>query len=421
MTASEPSAGISRRRLLAGGLAAGAGLAVSGVGGFALGRASDALDPQTQLVPYYGPHQGGIATAAQERLQFAAFDILTDRRDDLRDLLKTWTAAAVAMTAGNPLGDPAGAPLRPPADTGEAVGLGAARLTTTVGFGPSMFGTPGHDRFGFASVRPAALADLPPFAHDELDPASSDGDMCVQACAEDPQVAFHAIRDLARIGRGIVAIRWAQLGFGRTSSTTSAQVTPRNLLGFLDGTNNVHGDDQPTMDQQVWVGPADDPAWMHGGTYLVARRIRMRIEAWDRDSLADQEATIGRHKLSGAPLGGSEERDTVNLAALAADGRPVIPAGAHIRLAAPATNGGIRLLRRGYSFTDGIDSQTGQLDGGLFFVCFQRDPRTGFVPVQTRLAASDALNEYVQHVGSGLFAIPPGTSPGGYIGETLFG
>jgi deferrochelatase/peroxidase EfeB len=147
----------------------------------------------------------------------------------------------------------------------------------------------------------------------------------------------------------------------------------------------------------------------------------MRIEAWDRDSLADQEATIGRRKLSGAPLGGSNERDTVNLAALAADGQPVIPAGAHIRLAAPATTGGIRFLRRGYSFTDGIDSQTGQLDGGLFFVCFQRDPRTGFVPVQTRLAASDALNEYVQHVGSGLFAIPPGTSPGGYIGETLFG
>jgi deferrochelatase/peroxidase EfeB len=421
MTASGPGAGISRRRLLAGGLAAGAGLAVGGVGGFAFGRASDVLDPQAELVPYYGPHQAGIATEAQERLQFAAFDVLTDQRAELRELLKAWTAAAVAMTAGNPLGDPADAPLRPPADTGEALGLGAARLTTTIGFGPSLFGTSAHDRFGFASVRPAALADLPAFAHDELDPANSDGDLCVQACAEDPQVAFHAIRDLARIGRGIVAIRWAQLGFGRTSSTTSTQVTPRNLLGFLDGTNNVHGDDEPTMDQQIWVGPADDPAWMHGGTYLVARRIRMRIEAWDRDSLADQEATIGRHKLSGAPLGGANERDTVNLAALAADGTSVIPVGAHIRLAAPATNGGIRLLRRGYSFTDGIDGQTGQLDGGLFFICFQRDPRTGFVPVQTRLAASDALNEYIQHVGSGLFAIPPGTSPGGYIGETLFG
>ncbi len=415
------SRAISRRQLLAGGLAAGAGLAVGGATGFGLARAAEPLDPGLQLVPFYGPHQAGIATAAQERIQFAAFDVLTDRRAELQDLLRTWTAAAAALTAGNPVGDLAGDPLRPPADTGEAVGLGAARLTLTLGVGPSLFGTPGNDRFGLASIRPAALAELPPFAHDQLDPASSDGDLCVQACAEDPQVAFHAIRVLARIGRGIVAIRWAQVGFGRTSSTTSQQATPRNLLGFLDGTNNVHGDDQQAMDTHIWVAPSDDPAWMHGGTYLVARRIRMRIEAWDRDSLGDQEATIGRHKLSGAPLGRAVERDPVNLAALGPDGQPVIPLGAHIRLAAPATNGGIELLRRGYSFTDGIDNATGQLDGGLFFICFQRDPRTGFVPVQTRLAASDALNEYIQHVGSGLFAIPPGTTAGGYIGETLFG
>jgi deferrochelatase/peroxidase EfeB len=412
---------ISRRRLLAGGLAAGAGLAVGGLGGYGLARESQAVDRLTVSEPFYGVHQAGIATAAQERLQFAAFDVLTTKRDELQALFRSWTSAAVLMTAGQPVGDPAGDPVAPPVDTGEALGLGPARLTLTFGFGPSLFGGSGPDRFGLAALRPAALADLPQFAHDELDPTISGGDICVQACAEDPQVAFHAIRDLARIGRGIVAIRWAQLGFGRTSSTTAAQATPRNLLGFLDGTNNVHGDDEPTMDASVWVAASDDPAWMAGGTYLVARRIRMRIEAWDRDSLGDQEATIGRNKLSGAPLTGSAEHDTVDLTKVGSDGKPVIPLGAHIRLAAPATNGGIRLLRRGYSFTDGIDGQTGQLDGGLFFVCFQRDPRTGFVPVQTRLAASDALNEYIVHVGSGLFAVPPGIAAGGYIGQTLFG
>ena len=412
---------ISRRRLLAGGLAAGAGLAIGGAGGFGIGRAIEPADPQTIVEPFFGVHQAGIATAAQERIQFAAFNVLTNHRAELQALLKSWTAAAIAMTAGQPVGDPAGNVNAPPTDTGEALGLGAARLTLTFGFGPSLFRTTSRDRFGLAALRPAALADLPPFAHDELDPAASDGDLCVQACAEDPQVAFHAIRELARIGRGTVAIRWSQLGFGRTSSTTAAQATPRNLQGFLDGTNNVHGDDEPTMDEHIWVGTSDDPTWMHGGTYLVARRIRMRIEVWDRSSLGDQEATIGRNKLSGAPLTGTQERDTVDLTALGADGKPVIPLAAHIRLAAPSTNGGIRLLRRGYSFTDGIDSQTGQLDGGLFFVCFQRDPRTGFVPVQTRLAASDALNEYILHVGSGLFAIPPGISQGGHIGETLFG
>jgi deferrochelatase/peroxidase EfeB len=412
---------ISRRRLLVGGLAAGAGIAIGGAGGFGVARETQPADPQTLIEPFYAPHQAGIATAAQERIQFAAFDVLTSKRGELQDLLRSWTSAAALLTAGKPIGDPSGNPLAPPIDTGEALSLGAARLTLTFGFGPSLFDQSGADRFGLAALRPAALADLPSFAHDELDPVGTGGDLCVQACAEDPQVAFHAIRDLARIGRGIVAVRWAQLGFGRTSSTTAAQATPRNLLGFLDGTNNVLGDDEPTMDQHIWVSDQDDPPWMHGGTYLVARRIRIRIEAWDRDSRGDQEATIGRHKVSGAPLGGVNERDTVDLTALDSDGKPVIPLVAHIRLAAPATNGGIRLLRRGYSFTDGIDSQTGQLDGGLFFVCFQRDPRTGFVPVQTRLAASDALNEYIQHVGSGLFAIPPGIASGGYIGQTLFG
>lgn len=411
---------ISRRRLLAGGLAAGAGLAVSGVGGFALARATDPLDPGLQLEPFYGPHQAGIATAAQERIQFAAFDVLTDHRAELQDLLRTWTAAAVAMTAGKPVGDQTGNPGIPPPDTGEAVGLGPARLTLTFGFGSSLFGTSGNDRFGFAAVRPAALADLPAFNHDQLDPALSGGDLAVQACAEDPQVAFHAIRELARLGRGQVALRWSQLGFGRASSTSATQSTPRNLQGFLDGTNNVLGEDEPAMNAHIWVGPSDDPAWMHAGTYLVVRRIRMRFETWDLASLTEQEATIGRHKLSGAPLGGVSEHDTVNLAALGSDRQPLVPIDAHVRLAAPATNGGIRLLRRGYSFTDGIDSGTGQLDGGLFFACFQRDPRIGFVPVQARLAASDALNGFVQHVGSGLFAIPPGIGPGGYVGETLF-
>ena len=406
--------------MLAGGLAAGAGFAVGGLGGFGVARESQAADPQTVVEPFYGVHQAGIATAAQERIQFAAFDVLTSKRDELQALLRSWTSAAALMTTGKPVGDPAGDPNAPPIDTGEALELGPARLTLTFGFGPSLFGGPGPDRFGLAALRPAALADLPPFAHDELDPAISGGDLCVQACAEDPQVAFHAIRDLARIGRGTVAIRWAQLGFGRTSSTTAAQATPRNLLGFLDGTNNVHGDDQPTMDANIWVAAGDDPSWMRAGTYLVIRRIRMRIEAWDRDSRGDQEATIGRHKVSGAPLGGTNEHDIVDLRGLGSDGKPVIPVGAHIRLAAPATNGGIRILRRGYSFTDGVDPVTAGLEAGLFFLAYMRDPRRQFVPIQTRLAANDALNEYIEHTSSAIFAVPPGVEQGGYVGGTLF-
>jgi deferrochelatase/peroxidase EfeB len=299
----------------------------------------------------------------------------------------------------------------PPDDTGEAQDLPPARLTVTFGFGPSLFRRDSEDRFGLAARRPAALAELPPFASDALDPDRSGGDLCVQACADDPQVAFHAVRNLARIGRGAVVMRWSQLGFGRTSSTSRAQATPRNLMGFKDGTNNIKLEDTDALERFVWVGANDEPAWLRGGSYLVARRIRMLIEVWDRASLADQQATIGRVKHTGAPLGGAHEFDPVRLSAL--------PVDAHIRLAAPAENGKVRILRRGYSFTDGMDPRLGQLDAGLFFISFQRDPQQ-FFHLQQRLAHTDALNEYISHTGSAIFACPPGTGTGGYVGAGLF-
>ena len=259
---------------------------------------------------------------------------------------------------------------------------------------------------------------MPVFAGDEIDPARSHGDVAVQACADDPQICFHTIRNLARIGRGVVALRWSQSGFGRTSSTDASQTTPRNLMGFKDGTNNLVAEDTARAREHVWVGESDDPAWMRGGSYLVTRRIRMLLEVWDRSTLADQEQTIGRVKGSGAPLGGAGEHDAVHLAARV-DGELAVPADAHIRLAAPEKNNGIRLLRRGYSFADGSDPVTNQLDAGLFFIAYQRDPRRGFIPVQEHLR-TDALNEYIRHTGSAMFAIPPGIGPRGFVGETLF-
>ena len=286
-----------------------------------------------------------------------------------------------------------------------------ARLTLTFGFGPSLF----DGRFGLAAHRPAALRPLPPLPGDELDPARSDGDLCVQACADDPQVAFHAVRNLARIGRGVVVLRWSQLGFGRTSSTSRAQATPRNLMGFKDGTAQPQGGG-PGGAARARVGrrrATGRGAWLRGGTYLVARRIRMLIEAWDRAPLADQEETIGRHKASGAPLGATRRVRPRSIPR-------TCRADSHVRLAAPQENGGTRLLRRGYSFTDGLDAELGQLDAGLFFLAYVRDP-AAFVALQRRLGAADKLNEYIKHVGSGLWAIPPAARRGGWVGAPLLG
>jgi deferrochelatase/peroxidase EfeB len=213
-------------------------------------------------------------------------------------------------------------------------------------------------------------------------------------------------------------MRWSQLGFGRTSSTTRGQETPRNLFGMKDGTANIKAEDGEAMDKYVWVD--EGPAWIQGGCYLVTRRIRMVLEVWDRSSLLDQEETIGRRKYSGAPLGEEEEFDPLPLDEKGPGGKPVIPENAHVRLASAQENSGLRILRRGYSFTDGVDQSLGELEAGLFFIAFQRDPERQFVALQEKLGVHDALNEYIHHVGSGLFAVPGGTKSGGYVGEALF-
>lgn len=410
--------GVSRRKVL--GLAAGgAALGVVGLGTAAVVSRDEASagTPMTAAVPFEGPHQAGITTPQQDRVHFVAFDVVTTDRAELAALLRRWTQAARQLTSGLPVGATGavdGRPEEPPEDTGEALGLPAAGLTLTLGLGPSLF----DERFGLQPRRPAALADLPHFIGDDLDPAISDGDLCIQACAHDAQVALHAVRQLTRIGAGVVVPRWAQLGFARTSGVDASGGTPRNLHGFKDGTRNLDTTDDELTHQQLWAQPEDGADWMVGGSYLVSRRIRMTIETWDRTSLREQEAVVGRHKGTGAPLGSADERDEPDFAATGDDGRPLIGDDAHVRLAHPDHNDGAHLLRRGYSFADGVD-RLGRMDAGLFFLAYQRDPRRQFVPIQQRLSRSDRLNEYLKHESSGVWACPPGVEAGGSWGGTL--
>lgn len=418
--------GLSRRGLF--GLAAGVGAAGLALGagagsaaGVAVGRARE-QDGASPVHDFFGAHQAGITTPVQDHLHFASFDMMarTDRAD-LVSLLQDWSYAAARMTQGldvSATGAIGGSPEAPPDDTGEALGLPASGLTITFGFGPTLFETAeGDDRYGLAARRPALLERLPAFLGDDLDPARSHGDLCIQACADDPQVAVHAVRNLSRIAFGRARLRWSQLGFGKTSRTTSAQATPRNLFGFKDGTANILADDHEALAEHVWVGEGDEPAWLAGGSYLVARRIAMLIETWDRVRLSEQQRIIGRDKGEGAPLSGGREGSAPDFAAADATGAPAIDAASHVRLAHPETNGGIRILRRGYNFVDG-NTELGRLDAGLFFLSYQRSPAQ-FVALQRSLS-TDLMNEYLRHVGSGIWAIPRGAAPGSYVGAELF-
>ncbi len=419
----------TRRSLLAAAALAAAGAGLGARGAVTAGprsgqgnRGADAAGDDTE--PFWDTHQGGITTRPQAHTYAAAFDLVTDKRDALVAMLRAWTAAAASMSGALPAppGQDAGGPV---ADSGEALGQAAARLTVTFGFGAGLFSKNGIDRYGLAAQLPPALVDLPVFNGDELVEARSGGDLSVQSCADDPQTAFHAVRQLARIAHGVADLRWAQTGF---RANTGPQETPRNLMGFKDGTDNPSVDDPAAMARVVWVG-AEGPEWMRGGSYVVLRRIRIALEHWDRMPLDFQEQAVGRRKQSGAPLGGNGEFDPPDLAALDKDGDPVIPESAHVRLAAAASNEGAQILRRPYSYNDGVSLITERwspwrrgmaYDAGLFFVCYQRDPRTGFIKIFDKLAQFDMLNQFVTHTGGGLFACPGGIARGEFIGQLLF-
>jgi deferrochelatase/peroxidase EfeB len=405
---------LSRRGLL---LATTAGTMGSAVPTAALAQAAspqaqDIVD-LTQSYAFYGQgEQAGIHTPPQRHILYMTFDLTATRRMDLQVLLARWSAAIAQMMQGATVGQVE--PEQPNAvgfDTGEALNLGPAALTVTVGLGPKVF----TEAYGLVRHKPALLRELHQLPSDAFDPGLTGGDLSLQACADDPQVAYHAIRDLARIAKatGSAATRWTVMGFGRASAG-KGQATPRNLLGFKDGTRNIKED--ADFEKYVWI--TDGPEWQRRGSYQIVRKIQMRIENWDTDRIGDQNNVFGRHKLSGAPLTGRQEFDPPDFEKTDADGKVVIPATAHIRLAAHENNGGIKILRRSYNYTDGIN-RVGQLDAGLLFISYQNDP-AHFEALQTRLGASDALNEYISHIGSAIFFVPPAPPEGSYIGQTMF-
>jgi len=412
---------ISRRDILKTAGVGGVGVLIgaSGLGGFlSIGEGKATETSNRDIVPFYGKHQSGITTKTQNHLYFASLDVTASTKQDLVKLFKAWTEAAALMSEGKPVGDLSSNQFMPPKDTGEAIGLSAANLTITFGVGPTLFVKEGKDRFGLSHKQPKELSDLPKFPLDALKEEWTGGDICIQACADDMQVAFHAVRNLIRIARGKAILRWVQPGFQRSKQTDANEGTPRNLFGFKDGSVNPDVNSNKQMDQQIWVQAGDGPNWLAGGSYMVVRRIQMFIEVWDRTNLREQENTFGRYRDSGAPLGQNDEFEKLDLKRKNENGEYAIPVNSHTRLS--HGDGSQQILRRAYSYSNGLDVKTGSFDAGLLFICFQRTPSKQFIPIQERLAKMDKLNEYTSHVGSAIFACLPGTKQGGYIGETLF-
>ncbi|RPK61980.1 Dye-decolorizing peroxidase precursor [Streptomyces sp. ADI96-02] len=413
------SAEVSRRRLLGGAGAAGAAGLVLGAAGGAAGYAATRPEAPAALTSlgateamFHGKHQPGITTPLQARGHLVAFDLVAGAgRKEAAALLRRWSAVAEELMAGRPA---VGGSDGPGHDTGIALDAGPSSLTLTFGFGRTFFA-----RTGLTGRLPAALDPLPAFSSDQLDARRSEGDLWVQIGADDALVAFHALRAVQRESAGAARVRWQMNGFNRTPGATARPMTARNLMGQIDGTGNPKPADDD-FDRRVFVpaSPGTPQEWMEGGSYVVVRRIRMLLDDWEKLPVERQERVIGRRKADGAPLSGGGETTAMDLDKAGPDGRLVIPDNAHSRISSPEKNGGAAMLRRPFSYHDGI-AEDGTPDAGLLFVCWQADPFRGFVPVQRKLDRGDALSPFIRHEASGLFAVPGGAAEGEYVGQRL--
>lgn len=399
--------GISRRRLL--GTAGATGLVLGAAGG-AVGYAAapSGATPLTSVgatkVPFHVKHQPGITDPLQSRGHLLAFDLAPGAgRKEAAALLRRWSDTAQRLMAGE---------FDAQGDNDVARDAGPSSLTLTFGFGHSFFA-----RTGLEKQRPSALDPLPAFSSDRLDRARSEGDLWVQIGADDALVTFHALRAVQKDAGAAARVRWQMNGFNRSPGATARPMTTRNLMGQVDGTRNPKPG-EPDFDERIFVPEQGEPAWMANGSYVVVRRIRMLLDDWEKLSHAEQEGVIGRRKADGAPLSGGDETTEMDLEKTDARGNLVVPINAHARITRPDQNGGAAMLRRPFSYHDGIDAD-GAPDAGLLFICWQADPLRGFVPVQRKLDRGDALTPFVRHEASGLFAVPGGAAEGEYVGQAL--
>ncbi|QZZ33051.1 Dyp-type peroxidase [Streptomyces sp. ST1015] len=309
--------------------------------------------------------QQGIATAQQRSALILALDLaphLTGRA--------AAEALARALTRWTPL-------LQRPEDPA---------LTATLGFGPAVPARLGR-------TPPDLLRDLPAFPGDNLTHRTAD--LVLQLCAPTPGALTAQATALLTEAAGTFRTRWRQPA--HLPPTPPGQ-TPRNLLGFKDGTEN------PTPEEcERWI-------WTDDATYLVVRRIHLKVKEFTSLPLTTQERAIGRHRDSGAPLGRRHEHDDVDVFAKTPEGRYTTPLHAHVRAASPRYDGGARMLRRGYTYDNG------PADRGLLFLAYMRDPAL-FTRVQERLTSRDDLHPYTEHRASAVAYVPPAPAPGEYLGE----
>lgn len=398
----------TRRGFLAGASASAGALVGASAGALIAGQqVASAAEKAAQTAvlkrseKFHGPHQNGIELELQTFTNFVSLAIHADTdRSAMKRWMKILTDDIERLTSGQPI----------LADAQPQLALGPARLTVTVGFGPSLF-----KKLGLESLQPDSLKDLPDFKVDDLREEFSGGDLLLHVSTDDPVVLSHAVRSLISDSMAFASVKWTQQGFSNAQGVVPSGVRQRNLMGQVDGTDNPQfGSDD--FKNQVWI--EEGPDWIRGGTILVLRRIAMHLNTWDKLGRTDKEQVIGRHLDTGAPLGQKNETDPLDLNAVDERGLKVIPNFAHVRRASP-TNPKERFFRRPFNYEVGTAAD-GTPDVGLLWTAYQRNVNEQFLPVQRRLDEFDLLSKWTTPIGSSVWGIAHGVKKGNVLADDLF-
>lgn len=403
---------LGRRELMAGGAFAASALVVASC---ARGEEADPVSPATSgekgasvsgapladaIVPFDGEHQAGVQTPSQAHVNLVGFNLKDGAgQREARNLMRLWTEDARALcTAETPRGS-----LEP------EMTQTPANLTVTCGWGESFFAKIG-------AQKPEWLGDVRSYKRDKLRPEWGQTDVVLQICCDDQLTASHVLRHMVRSGASYADVAWVQQGFLNANGSLEDGETPRNVFGQKDGTVNPKTD--ADFVEQVWI--EDGP--FKGGTAMVVRRIDMNMETWEEVDRNAREISIGRTLDNGAPLSGTEENDPVDLEARDKYGLKAIDPTSHVaRAHPPADHPEQVILRRPYNFDLAPSPERpGELsNSGQIFICFQKNPREQFEPIQARLDEVDQLNTWITHVGSAMYYVVPGTQGGTSWGENL--
>ena len=403
---------LGRRELMAGGAVAASALVVASC---ARGEEADPVSQATSgekgasvsgapladaIVPFDGEHQAGVQTPSQAHVNLVGFNLKDGAgQRGARNLMRLWTEDARALcTAETPRGS-----LEP------EMTQTPANLTVTCGWGESFFAKIG-------AQKPEWLGDVRSYTRDKLRPEWGQTDVVLQICCDDQLTASHVLRHMVRSGASYADVAWVQQGFLNANGSLEDGETPRNVFGQKDGTVNPKTD--ADFVEQVWI--EDGP--FKGGTAMVVRRIDMNMETWEEVDRNAREISIGRTLDNGAPLSGTEENDPVDLEARDKYGLKAIDPTSHVaRAHPPADHPEQVILRRPYNFDLAPSPERpGELsNSGQIFICFQKNPREQFEPIQARLDEVDQLNTWITHVGSAMYYVVPGTQGGTSWGENL--